>query len=130
MARSEYYKRLTTAASGHRESAQFVYYASSAGPLLRIVRQARYRTELVVVCSPELGARIRYRVAGNLYEMSPPPAYIVRDVIAELGRLAGLPDGAFPKEGIIDLKLSTGHAKWKIHMASADDECILTAIRE
>jgi len=87
-------------------------------------------TELVVVCSPELGARIRYRVAGNLYEMSPPPAYIVRDVIAELGRLAGLPDGAFPKEGIIDLKLSTGHAKWKIHMASADDECILTAIRE
>ena len=87
-------------------------------------------TELVVGSSPGVGAHIRYRVAGNLYEMSSPPAHIVPDVIAELGWLAGLPDGAFPKEGTIDVKLSTGHAKWKIHMASADAECILTAIRE
>ena len=87
-------------------------------------------TELVVGSSPGLGAHIKYRVAGSLYEMSPPPAHIIPDVIAELGRLAGLPDGAFPKDGTIDMKLSTGHAKWKIQVASADAECILTAIRE
>jgi hypothetical protein len=87
-------------------------------------------TELVIGSSPGLGAYIKFRVAGSLYELSPPPAQIIPDVIAELGRLAGLPDGAFPKRGIIDMKLSTGRAKWKIQMASADAECLLTAIRE
>ncbi len=86
-------------------------------------------TELVVGSSRAFGTYIKYRVAGSLYEMSPPPAHIIPDVIAEFGRLAGLPDGEFPKEGTIDVKLSTGHTKWKIQMASADAECILTAIR-
>ena len=87
-------------------------------------------TELVISSPLESDAHIRYRVAGKLYEMSPPPAHIIPDVIAELGRMAGLPDGAFPKEGTIDMKLSTGQAKWKIQMASPDADCILTPIRE
>src|SRR6266850_6009527 len=77
-------------------------------------------TELVVGSSAGLGAQIRYRVEGSLYEMSPPPAHIIPEVIAELGRLAGLADAAFPKQGTIDVALSAGHSKWKIQMASPD----------
>jgi len=88
-------------------------------------------TELVVGSSAGSGAHIRYRVEGSLYEMPPPPEQIIPEVIAELGRLAGLPDDAvFPKAGTIDVALSAGRSKWKIQMASADADCILTPIRE
>ena len=87
-------------------------------------------TELVVTSSAGEGMRIRYRVDSNLYEMSPPPPQITADVVAEIMRLARFPDGAFPKEGNIDVEFPGVHFKWKIRMTSSDADIILTPIRD
>ena len=87
-------------------------------------------TELVIASSAGGGARIRYRVAGSLYEMSPPPSHVIPGVVAELGRLAGIPEGAFPKEGTVDVEFSGVRLEWKMRMVSPAADCILTPIRE
>jgi type II secretory ATPase GspE/PulE/Tfp pilus assembly ATPase PilB-like protein len=87
-------------------------------------------TELVVSSADESGAHIRYRVEGELYEMSPPPPHIRTDVLNELATLAGVADSPFPRSGTIELPFSTVPAKWKLEMASADADCVLTPILE
>jgi len=85
-------------------------------------------TELVVAPTDSERAAIRYKVEGTWHDMSPPPSHILPEVVAELGRLANLPEGAFPKEGTIDIAYFTGRVRWRIQMASAEGECVLTPI--
>jgi type II secretory ATPase GspE/PulE/Tfp pilus assembly ATPase PilB-like protein len=60
-------------------------------------------TELVIGVTPTNGdTPIRYKVGDAWYDMSPFPAHIRRDVVAELAQMAGLPLGQFPSEGVLD----------------------------
>jgi type IV pilus assembly protein PilB len=83
-------------------------------------------TELVI--TPSIGGGIRYKVDGTWYDMSPPPSHILPSAVAELGRLAELPEGPFPKEGIIDVAYFGLRLRWKIHLRSAEAECVLTPL--
>ena len=85
-------------------------------------------TELVVAPTDSERAAVRYKVDGTWYDMSPPPSHILPEVVAELGRLPNLPEGAFPKEGTIDIAYFTGRVRWRIQMTSAEGECVLTPI--
>ena len=97
---------------------------------LLILFQAQHdnATELVVSSSAAAGSPIRCKVGGAWYDFSPPPSQIMPDLVAALGGLAALPDGAFPKEGTIDVPFSGTRLGWKIRMPAADS-CELIPIR-
>ncbi len=90
--------------------------------------QQDHATELTI--APASGARppIRYKVGDTWYDLSPPPAHILPDVIAELARLAAFTKKPFPKDGLIDVPYSGVRLRWVIRMKSADADCILTPI--
>ena len=54
------------------------------------------------------------------------PAKIRPAVVAELGRLANLPEGPFPKEGLIDTLLAGVQTKWRLKANSPTAEWVLT----
>lgn len=96
--------------------------------LVLLQAQQDRASELVVDASAGQGSGIRYRVDGTLYEISPPPPHLIPQVVAELGRLANLPEGPFPKEGRIELPFGAVRLKWKLAVAGPDSPCVLTRI--
>jgi hypothetical protein len=92
--------------------------------------QQDHASELVI--EPSMGTRspIRYKVAGSWYELSPPPAHILPGVRAEVGHLAGFPDGAFPKQGVIDVPFSGVRLQWRASTDDDDAECVLMPLQK
>src|SRR5947207_15320481 len=90
--------------------------------------QQDHATELAIASTVSGRPPIRYKVEGTWYEMSPPPSYILPDVVAELGRLAAFAKRPFPKEGLIDVPYAGVRLRWILRMTSADADCILTPI--
>jgi len=90
--------------------------------------QQDHATELAI--APTISGRppIRYKVEGTWYDMSPPPSYILPEVVAELSRLAAFAKRPFPKEGLIDVPYGGVRLRWVLRMTSADADCILTPI--
>jgi hypothetical protein len=87
--------------------------------------QQDHASELVI--DPVIGTKspIRYKVGSNWYDFSLPPVHIIPGVRADVGRLAGFTDGAFPKEGIIDVPFSGVRLHWRACQAAEDAECVL-----
>src|SRR5260370_25480775 len=83
-------------------------------------------TEMLIAPTDSERAAVRYKVDGTWHDMAPPPSHILPEVVAELGRLAKLPQGAFPKEGTIDIAYFTGRVRWRIQLTSAEAEWVLT----
>jgi len=52
----------------------------------------------------------------------------VSSVLDELGRMAALPAGPFPKEGEVFVRLETTQLRWKVRMSSPDGEAVLTPL--
>jgi type II secretory ATPase GspE/PulE/Tfp pilus assembly ATPase PilB-like protein len=108
----------------------------SENPIQRFTRlvlfqaQQDHATEVTISPARAGQAPIRYKVGGTWYDMSPPPAQILPEVVAELGQLAAFTKRPFPKEGLIDVPYSGVHLRWVIRMMSADSDCILTPIEE
>jgi len=67
---------------------------------------------------------------GAGHDWSPPPAHIMPDVVAELGRLAAFSNRPFPKESLIDVPFGSIRVRWTIRMSSADADRVLTPIEE
>ena len=97
---------------------------------LLLLHQAQNdRATEVVLGPPHQGTiPIRYRVEGKSYDVSPPPAQIVPDVLAEIARLTGSPDGVYPMDGNIDVDFSGARLRWRVRMEAADGKCVLTPI--
>jgi len=87
-------------------------------------------TDLVVAAASESGIPIRYKVGGTWHDMSPPPPHIRPGLVAELRRLANLPEGPYPLEGMIDVPFSNGRLRWIVQMTHPDGECTLVRIPE
>ncbi len=87
-------------------------------------------SELTIGLSAAGEPPIKYKVGGRLYEWKSPGANQARDLIAEVERLAGFPEGPFPKEGEIDLTFSDTRLRWKVRRASAEAACVLTPVRD
>ena len=85
-------------------------------------------TELVIAPAKGKATPIKYKAGGKWYDLAPPPADVRSGVVAELGRLANLHDGAFPKEGVIELQTAGVSSKWQLKAKSAEAEWVLTAV--
>jgi type II secretory ATPase GspE/PulE/Tfp pilus assembly ATPase PilB-like protein len=92
--------------------------------------QQDHATELTIAAAAAGPSPIRYKVGGTWYDMSAPPAHIMPAVVAELGRMATFTKRPFPKEGLIDVPYSGVRLRWRIRMASAEADCILTPVEE
>ena len=92
--------------------------------------QQDHATELTVAPASAGRPPIKYKVGDTWYDMSPPPAHILPDVVAELRRLAAFTKRPFPKEGLIDVPYSGVRLRWIIRMTSANADCILTPVEE
>jgi hypothetical protein len=66
-----------------------------------------------------LGAKYRHR-RGD----------ILPGVVNELAKMAGFTDGAYPKDGVIDVPFSGLRLAWKIRVGRADAPCVLTSNRK
>jgi hypothetical protein len=92
--------------------------------------QQDHATELTIGLATSERQAIRYKVRGTWYDLSPPPAHIMPDVVAELGRLAAFTNRPFPKEGLIDVPFGGLRLRWVIRVTSADADCVLTPIEQ
>ena len=90
--------------------------------------QQDHATELTIGTASSGRPPIRYKVEGTWHDWSPPPAHIMPDVVAGLGRLAAFSNSPFPKEGLIDVPFGSIRLRWTIRMTSADADCVLTPI--
>ena len=98
--------------------------------LLLFQAQQDAATELVIGVTPEgKDTPIRYKAEGVCYDMSF-PSHIRVGVVAELARLAKLPVGQFPSQGVLDVALKGVHLKWTVGMKSADGDCILVRVND
>jgi len=84
--------------------------------------------ELVIPRAGEGGIPIRYKIDETWYEMTPIPSHIRSEVITELGRMLRLPDGQFPKEGVITMDCGNIHMIWRLQVRDADADCIFTRL--
>ena len=91
--------------------------------------QQDHATELTIGLASSGRPAIRYKVGGTWYDMSPPPAHMMPDVVAELGLLAAFSNRPFPKEGVIDAPFGGVRLRWAIRVTSADADCVLTPIQ-
>ena len=87
-------------------------------------------TELVIGPVGDGGAPTRYKVDAIWYDMPPLPAYIRPGVVAELGRMAELPEGPFPKEGILRLAFDGVDVRWRVRIKDVEGDCELTRATE
>ena len=85
-------------------------------------------TELIIGSAHANGdTPIRYKVEGSWHDLTPFPSHIRSRVVSELGRMAGLPSGQFPQDGVLAMSLEETQLLWRVRIASPDAECILTS---
>ena len=85
-------------------------------------------TELLIGSALAPESAITEKVDGTSYHVSALPSDFRSSLIDELGRMAALPAGPFPKEGKISVRLETTRLGWKVRMTSPD-EVVLTPLR-
>ena len=117
---------------GGSEAAQYMSEDPIKRFTLLVLFQAQqdHATELTIAPASAGRPPIRYKLGSTWYDLSRPPAHILPDVVAELGRLAAFTKRPFPKEGLIDVPYSGVRLRWVIRRASADADCILTPVEQ
>jgi hypothetical protein len=98
---------------------------------LVLMQAAEHRaTELVIGVAPAQGvdSAARERVDGTWFHVSAFPSDFRARLVAELGRMACLPEGQFPSEGTLCVRLESRQLKWIVQIASPDAECVLTPL--
>lgn len=92
--------------------------------------QQDHATELTIGPVSGIHAAIRYKVGDTWYDMSPPPASILPEVVTEVERLAAITNRPCPKDGLIDLAFGGTRLRWQVRMTSANADCVLTPIEQ
>ena len=97
--------------------------------LILLQAQQDQAMELVIGAAPATqDTPIRYSVEGTWYQMSPFPSHIRPAVVLELARMAKLPPGQFPSEGVLDVTFGSVGLRWTVTMTSVDDDCVLMRV--
>jgi hypothetical protein len=73
---------------------------------------------------------ITQRINGTFYHVSTVPAGFRSGIVAQLLRMAGLPEASFPVHGVASLQLKRRQLKWTIQIESAEADCQLTPTDE
>jgi hypothetical protein len=88
-------------------------------------------TELHIGALPVSGfPMIRYKVEGTWYDISTFPSHIRPDVIAELARMAKIPVGLYPMQGVFNVTLRSFRSRWILAITSADESCMLVRFED
>jgi hypothetical protein len=88
-------------------------------------------TELVIgINSSEEKTPIQEKINNAWCKSSFFPAQFRPKLIDALMRLANLPPGQFPCEGIFSLKMGNARIRWAIRIETAEGECQLTRVVE
>jgi hypothetical protein len=96
--------------------------------LLLFIVQAEGASECVIGAATDEGTPFKYKVDGAWYENTPFPTHVRPAVMVELGRLAKVPEGHFPKEGVLFIPVAGAEVKWRLQVRSEGGECVLTRI--
>ncbi len=88
----------------------------------------RRATKLVIGTALAPETTITEKVGVKTYHVSALPPDFRSSVLDELGRMAALPPGPFPKEGEVLVRLETTQLRWKVRMSGPDGEAVLTPI--
>jgi hypothetical protein len=89
-------------------------------------------TELVIAGeSPEAGKQIKAKFGGEWRNLPVPGAdgHYRSEMVAELARMAKLPEREFPSEGVLNEVFQLVHLRWTVAMSSADGDCRLTRVQ-
>ena len=100
-------------------------------PFIRHVLFQAHRAgakDLVIGPTKGGGRSIKYKFGDTLLEVSAFPSRIHPGVVVQLARLAQMPDGPFPKQGILGMTFAATPLKWKIWLMGEDADCVLTRI--
>ena len=113
--------------------------------VILLTAQLDHATELVFAPRQGAAAPIRYRIGGAWYDMTPAPAMLREHIVAAVWRLAQQPGGRlvarlwrlmrrrcglFSEEGTINLTICDVRLRWRVRMARAGADCVLTPLIE
>ena len=84
--------------------------------------QKEEATELAISAINGAITPMREKVKGEWYDFAPPPAYLRTPIVTELGLLADLPEGPFPKQGTLETVTNDVSTNWELNAPSADGE--------
>ncbi len=95
--------------------------------MLLMGAQQEHAAEVIIGAGTEYGGDtlMRYEVGDTLREAAF-PSDIRSRIVSELGKMAALPEGSFPKGGQFSVRLGSTHLKWRVWIARPEAECILT----
>jgi len=97
--------------------------------LILLQAQQDHATVLIIGASPEHGdTPIRHRIEGTWYDMAPFPSQIRPAMMAELTRMARLPVGQFPSQGVLDETFGEVRLRWRVELTGLDHDCFLTCL--
>ena len=107
--------------------------AKVADPVRTFIHNALYRAERVrasqvIISAPmvnDADCYVTRRVNFGLYFDTTIAASLRSRVITELLRLAAVPEGQFPAEGVVCLPFTRSRFKWKLEIETANADCVL-----
>ncbi|MGV3755248.1 MAG: hypothetical protein ACO1QS_07690 [Verrucomicrobiota bacterium] len=86
---------------------------------------------LVIGAAPAHGnIPIQYQVEGTWYDMPHFPSHIRPAMMTELARMARLPVGQFPSQGVLDETFGELRLRWRVEMTRPDEDCILVCVHD
>jgi hypothetical protein len=94
--------------------------------LLLFIVQAEGASECVIGAATDEGTPFKYKVDSAWYEYTPFPTHVRPAVMVELGRLAKMPEGHFPKDGVLFIRRAGAEVKWRVQVRSEAGDCVLT----
>jgi hypothetical protein len=83
---------------------------------------------LIIGPASREGTPIRFKVESGWHEMRPFPSQMRPALVAELGRMARFPEGAFPKEGSLSVEFWNVLLKWRVRITDAEGDCEFTRV--
>jgi len=99
--------------------------------LILLQAQQDQATDLVIGAAPDRGdTPIRHRIEGTWYDISPFPSQIRPAMTVELGRLAKLPVGQFPSQGVLDVTFGEVRLRWRVELTGPNEDCTLVCVHD
>jgi type II secretory ATPase GspE/PulE/Tfp pilus assembly ATPase PilB-like protein len=116
-------KRATKPDQAHTKAVrQFIH-------LILLQAQQDHATVVVIGAAPDQRAiPLQYLIEGTWYDMAPFPPQVRPAMMTELARMAHLPVGQFPSQGVLDETFGEVRLRWLVAMTGLDHDCFLTCL--
>jgi hypothetical protein len=98
--------------------------------LMLMQAHEHHATQLVIGSAVVPESTITEKIGSAFYHVSALPSDFRTSVVEEVARMAALPNGVFPREGQILIRLETTQLRWRVRQSSADADIVLTPMEE